>query len=67
MQRLRGLIHNLVVHGAAKKRMGMAHQSNEIARARGGRGPEHRLQTPGRAFEEKIAVKDLSHVIPLND
>ena len=67
MQRLSSLIHNLVVHGAAKERMGMAYQRNEIAGARGGGGPEHRLEASCRAFEEKIAVKDLRHLIPLND
>jgi hypothetical protein len=62
VQRLRRLIRDLIVHGAAEKRMRVAHDGDQ-RRVRERYGPEHCLETPGGAGEKEIAMECLSHEV----
>jgi len=48
------VINHLVVHGAAKERVGMANDRCQRGGIRAGGRPEDRLQTAGGAFQEQI-------------
>ena len=62
MQRLRGLVHDLVVHRAAIERMGMANERGHW-RICIGRSPEQSLELASGTVQEKIAMKCVSHKI----
>ena len=62
MQRLRGLVHDLVVHRAAKERMGVANERGH-RRIWIWRGPEQSLELASGTVQEKIAMKCVSHKI----